>query len=256
MSLIVPDQKVPDRRRPIQQPKRMILDCQDVTLRYLVKNRKIWIVRNQNFTVESGTRLGILGKTASGKTALMRLFAGVEMPNRGRISRVGHFSWPVGSMKVFNVRLTARENCRFVARLYGVDEEEFLDKVQEFSGIGREFNAIMKSTHGDTRTAFAYSVSLLLGFDCYLVDENYAQGTDEFKEKAVALFKKRLETSDMIMVSRNPQKIREVCNKAAILERGRLRFYDDVEEAIAIFEPEDGKAPEEDVNAADPEDDG
>lgn len=239
MSLIVRDRKLPGRKREPSEagPRPPILEFQDVNFRYVTKNRSIWIVRNQSFTIPRGTKLGILGAAGTGKSTLMSLITGIDRPSRGRVFRGGNMSWPVGSHKGLNMRLTPRENSKFIARLYGVDEEEYLDQVLEFSEMGRDFTRVLRSVRGKSRVQFAYAVCLLLDFDCYLVDDSFAPGNDEFKEKCETLFRKRLETSDMIMATRDPKKILELCNRAAILDRGRLTFYDDVNEAIANFSP-------------------
>jgi capsular polysaccharide transport system ATP-binding protein len=72
-------------------------------------------------TFESGKSYGLLGVNGAGKSTTLRLIAGTELPNSGRIQRSARVSWPLGFSGGFHPAMTGRENTKFVARVYGED---------------------------------------------------------------------------------------------------------------------------------------
>jgi len=84
--------------------------------------RKI-ILDRVSFRVELGTSLGILAPNGTGKTTLIKMMAGLEKPDEGEIHRGCRISFPLGFMGGVVPKLSARENCRYIAKLYGIDTD-------------------------------------------------------------------------------------------------------------------------------------
>jgi capsular polysaccharide transport system ATP-binding protein len=82
------------------------------------------------------------------------------------------------------------------------------------------------------RSRLAFGVSMGLDFDTYLIDEVTAVGDAAFRRKSEAVFMNRMERSGAVFVSHSIGMVREMCTAGAVLERGQLRYYDDVGEAI------------------------
>src|SRR5258708_29303454 len=87
----------------------------------------------------TGCNIGILGANGAGKSTLIRLLAGSEMPDRGKIRRSGRVSFPLGYGGTFHGSLSGRENIAFIARLYGADLRETTNYVAEFAELGEYF---------------------------------------------------------------------------------------------------------------------
>lgn len=190
------------------------------------------VLDNVSLTFPKGHSLGILGMNGAGKSTLIRIIGDAEPPDSGRVIREGRVSWPLGYTGGFQSNLTARENARFVARIYGVDPYYVEKFTEAFSELGNYFDVPLRSYSAGMRGRFAFSVSLACDFDYYLVDEALETGDARYKEKFRQAFEERREHSSVILVSHNEQTIRRNCDMAAILHEGRIDLYEDLKEAM------------------------
>lgn len=212
-----------------------IVDFDNVTKVYKTKQGLKWILRNADFRVKRGKSLAVLGKNGTGKSTLFRLLAGVEAPTEGNISRGVRVSWPLGFGGGFNGELTARENCIFVSRIYETDIESVIRFVAEFAELGNYFDMPVGTYSSGMRARLAFGLSMAIDFECYLIDEITAVGDKRFKEKCHDAFSARRESADVIMISHSVPTIRAYCDVAAVLNDGKLVFYDDLDEAISVY---------------------
>lgn len=179
--------------------------------------------------------LGILGRNGSGKTALMRMLAGSELPDRGRIIRGPRVSFPVGHSVGFNTIMTGRQNATFLARIYGEDVRRVVDFVGDFAELGVYYDEPIRTYSNGMRSRLSFSVCLAMEFEVYLVDEVTAAGDAEFKRKCNALFAERRRTSRIVMASSNPKMVRQYCDRGAILEGGSILLFDRIDDAIGVY---------------------
>ena len=184
----------------------------------------------------SGYSVGILGRNGAGKSTLLRLLGGAEMPDKGTIRRDVRVSWPIGFGGGLHGDLTGRENARFVARIYGLAVGATVDFAQEFANIGDYFDMPVKDYSTGMRARLAFGLSMAAEFECYLVDEVTAVGDQSFQQKCKDAFKERRGRSTVIMVSHSGKTIREYCDIAAVLHRGKLTVFDNIDEAVEAYE--------------------
>ena len=209
----------------------MSLELIDVHKSYpMLGGRKI-ILAGANGRVERGERLGILGRNGSGKSTLVRMIAGVEAPNRGRIKRSMSISWPIGMSAGLKPTLTGEENARFIARLYGKHEDRVVDFVAAFSELAEYYRMPLMTYSSGMRSRLNLSISLAVDFDCFLVDEALAVGDTRFGRA----FEERIMRSGLILISHSPAMVRRLCTRAAVLDQGILTFYEDIDEALATY---------------------
>jgi capsular polysaccharide transport system ATP-binding protein len=183
-----------------------------------------------------GKSVGILGRNGAGKSTLLRIIGGAEMPDSGEVIRRGRVSWPIGFAGGFNGSLSGEENCRFVARIYGRDVDMVLDATRDFAEIGAYFNMPVRTYSSGMRARLAFALSMAIDFDIYLVDEVTAVGDKNFQEKCRAAFAERRERSSVIIVSHQTKTLKEYCDRYAVLNRGRLHIFDDLEAATECYE--------------------
>jgi len=193
------------------------------------------VLDNVSVTFPVGKSVGILGLNGSGKSTLIRIIGDAEPPDSGHVVRKGRVSWPLGYTGGFQANLTARENARFVARIYGESTQYIEAFTQEFSELGDYFDVPLRSYSAGMRSRFAFSVSLACNFDYYLVDEALETGDARYKEKFRLAFEERRATASVILVSHNEQTIRRNCDMAAILHDGQLTLYDDLKDALQLY---------------------
>ena len=190
------------------------------------------ILDGVSLVMKRGRSVGLLGRNGAGKSTLLRLFAGTIRLDSGRIVREGRISWPLGFQGSFQPNLTGEQNVRFVARIYGVDSEELIAYVANFAELGAFFRSPVSTYSSGMKARLAFGLSMGVNFDYYLVDEITAVGDANFKKKCHEVFQTRLSASDVIMVSHSTATIREYCNCGIVLEKGKLTYFDDVEDAI------------------------
>lgn len=189
-----------------------------------------------NVTFPSGAVVGLLGRNGAGKSTLLQMIAGSQDPTSGRIVATGTVSWPVGLAGSFHGDLTGAQNTRFVARIYGIDTGELVDFVEDFAELGVHFRLPFRTYSSGMKARLAFGVSMGIGFDTYLVDEVTAVGDAAFRARSTALFNDRMRKAGAIMVNHSMAQIRASCTAGAVLEDGRLTYYEDLEAAIAHHE--------------------
>ncbi|WP_075292390.1 ABC transporter ATP-binding protein [Pararhizobium arenae] len=190
------------------------------------------ILNEASLVLQRGRSVGLLGRNGAGKSTLLRLIAGTIRLDSGRIIRQGRVSWPLGFQGSFQGSMTGEQNVRFVARIYGVDTRQLIDYVQDFAELGPFFQAPVSSYSSGMKARLAFGLSMGVNFDYYLVDEITAVGDSNFKKKCQEVFRTRLQSSDVIMVSHSTSTILDYCDCGVVLEGGKLTYYDDVQDAI------------------------
>ena len=207
----------------------------NVVKSYPVKDGRRNILDGIDFELNMGEKIGILGRNGAGKSTLIRILGGVEKPTSGIISWDMSISWPLAFSGAFQGTLTGADNVRFVCRIYGTDFDKAMETVDSFAELGKYLYEPVKIYSSGMRARLAFAISLAVDFDCYLIDEVISVGDAKFHQKCqVELFEKRAHKA-MIIVSHELHNIREYCNKAAILDKGKLKIFEDLDEAMSIY---------------------
>lgn len=207
----------------------------NVSKRYETRSGPVTIFKNVNLRVEPGEKLGILGRNGAGKSTMIRLISGAELPTTGRVDRGMSVSWPLAFGGAFQGALTGLDNLRFISRVYGARAEDKIDFVEDFSELGTYFREPVRTYSAGMRARLAFAISMVVEFDCFLIDEIVAVGDARFTEKCRhELFEKRGDRS-MIIVSHDREFIRSHCDQAAVLTGGELRSFDSVEAAYDYY---------------------
>jgi capsular polysaccharide transport system ATP-binding protein len=210
-----------------------MIHLENLTKVFTLDGKSKVVADNLNVTFPTGRSVALLGRNGAGKSTLLQMIAGTMGPTAGRIVSTGSISWPVGFAGSFHADLTGVQNTRFVGRIYGIDTDELVDFVEDFAGLGVHFRLPFRTYSSGMKARLAFGVSMGVGFDTYLVDEITAVGDAAFREKSNAVFLARMKQSGAVVVSHSMQQVRELCDAAAVLENGKLTYFDDVEEGIA-----------------------
>ncbi len=193
------------------------------------------ILDNVNFRLERGRNIGILGQNGAGKSTLIRLISGAEKPSSGHIQREMTVSWPLAFGGAFQANLTGLDNLKFVCRVYGVDYKPLIPFVEDFTELGIYFREPVMHYSNGMLTRLAFALSMAIEFDCFLIDEAMVVGDARFHEKChIELFHKRKDRA-FILVTHDANAIKLYCEKASVLQDGKLYPFDTVDEAYDFY---------------------
>jgi capsular polysaccharide transport system ATP-binding protein len=213
-----------------------MIRLEGVSKSYRVREGRHTILDNVTFTLPPRCRVGILGGNGAGKTALLRLIAGGEMPDSGRIVREGRVSFPIGFTGTFHPLLSARENVSFLARVYGMQGADVSGWIEAFAELGPYFDMPVGTYSSGMYARIAFATSFAFDFDVYLVDEVIETGDVRFRRKCAQAFDERMKTASLILVSHQISTIRQYCDVAAVLHRGKLSAFPTIDEALDTYE--------------------
>ena len=214
-----------------------MLEFESVSKSFWTGSQRKVILDRASFRVELGNSLGILAPNGTGKTTLINMMAGLEKPDEGVIRRECRISFPLGFMGGVVSRVSAVENSRFIARLYGLDPDYVESFCRWLCGLGEYFEQPLGTYSSGMRARFAFALLVALDFDIYLIDEGMPGSTDaEFNRKAGELLRERLRTTPVIIVSHQPATLEKFARQAAVLRDGKLHMFNTLEEAKQLYE--------------------
>lgn len=212
-----------------------MIELRGVRKAYSTSSGPSQILRNVNLTVNRGDSVGILGRNGAGKSTLLRIIGGVEQPDQGTVSHAMSISWPLAFSGGFQSALTGADNVRFICRIYGVDPVASMPYVEEFTELGKYLHEPVRTYSSGMRARLAFASSMVVEFDCYLIDEIVAVGDSRFQRKChEELFERRSDRAKII-VSHDPGYVRQHCHRAAVMNEGELRHFDSVDEAYDFY---------------------
>lgn len=203
---------------------------------YEARSGPVEVLKGVDLHVAKGDKVGILGGNGAGKSTLIRLISGTERPTSGSVARDMRISWPLAFTGAFQGALTGIDNIKFICRIYGHDYRDVLGFVEDFSQLGRFLHEPVKIYSSGMRARLAFAVSLMIDFDCYLIDEVVAVGDSRFQTRChEELFVRRSDRA-LIIVSHDVHYLREHCERACVLDHGLLMHFDAIESAIEAHE--------------------
>jgi ABC-type polysaccharide/polyol phosphate transport system ATPase subunit len=212
-----------------------MIDVQGLRKVYRTRFGDKLVLDGVSFNLRKGERLGVLGRNGAGKSTMIRLVSGAERPTAGSIDRQMSVSWPLAFGGAFQPTLTGIDNIRFISRIYAQDFESNLAFVEEFAELGPYLREPVRSYSSGMRARLAFAISMIIEFDCFLIDEIGAVGDARFHDRCnYELFEKRRDRA-MIIISHDANYIRDHCNRWSLLHEGRLVLHDDFDEAYTAY---------------------
>ncbi len=216
-----------------------MLEFENVSKSFWTGTQRKVILDQVSFRVELGRSMGILAPNGTGKTTLINMMAGLEKPDEGDIRRNCRISFPLGFMGGVIGRISAMENSRYIARLYGLDPDYVEAFCRWMCNLGEYFDQPLGTYSSGMKARFTFSLMLALDFDIYLIDEGMPNSTDvEFNRKAGEILKDRLRTTTVVIVSHQAKTLEKFATSAAVLMGGQLYMFDTLEEAKQLYDYE------------------
>lgn len=196
-----------------------------------------WVLKGVSFVIPTNVSVGLIGANGTGKSTLLRIIGGVDLPTRGRVERRSNVSWPMGFGGGLQRSLTGRQNAKFVCRIHGHEDDipERLEQIQKFATLGPAFDEPVRTYSSGMRARLLFALSLAFDFDVYISDELTAVGDAAFKAKARAEFKKLADHASIIMVSHSEGILRQFCQAGIWLHDGQADWFDDINHALQEY---------------------
>ena len=215
-----------------------MIELKNLTKSFITPKGRHYVFKNLNAILPENKSVALLGKNGAGKSTLLRIIGGIDYPDQGQVITNKTISWPVALSGGFQGSLTARQNVRFVARLYVQNEDQVaqvVEFVEEFADIGKYFDMPIKSYSSGMRSRIGFGMSMAFNFDYYLLDEVGAVGDASFRKKSQGLLDELKQNSNIIMVSHDLKDLKRNCDVAFLVRDGQAEYFEDVLEAVEVY---------------------
>ena len=193
------------------------------------------VLDNISWEFTPGVNVGILGRNGAGKSTMMRIIGGSELPDSGQVVRKGKISWPIGFGGGFNMKISGKDNLRFICRLYDESYKKTLDFVEDFAELGKYIDMPVYTYSSGMKAKLAFGISMAFNFDYYLIDELTAVGDAVFRRKSEAFFAEKRKTATLIVVSHEMNTVKKFCDKYLLLYKKKLLDFPTNEDALEYY---------------------
>jgi ABC-2 type transport system ATP-binding protein len=243
---------------PAGEPQTPVVDVQGLGIEFL-RNRRyrlslremvlqgrsttpkgtFWALRDVSFQVHSGEAVGLVGANGQGKSTLLRLIAGVLLPDEGAVTVRGGVAPLIELTGGFVGDLTARDNIWLMAGLHGLSRtqiEERFDEIVDFAEIRGSLDTPFRHFSSGMQVRLGFSVVTTLDEPIVLVDEVLAVGDKRFREKCYNRMEELISGGrTLFLVSHNEGDLRRFCTRGLYLEAGELREDGDIETVVTAY---------------------
>lgn len=204
-----------------------------------LKRDDFWALKDVNFTLNEGERLGILGLNGAGKSTLLKVVAGVFKPTEGKVTRKGKIVPLLELGAGFNKEYTGRENIYLYGAVLGYNRKYMdskFDEIVEFSGLGKFIDVPIKNYSSGMKSKLGFSIATIAEPEILILDEVLSVGDAKFRkkseEKVMSMMK---DGTTVLFVSHSLAQVKRICDKAMILEQGKIVAFGDVDEVAKIY---------------------
>jgi len=203
-----------------------------------------WALRNVNFQVNAGEAVGLIGANGEGKSTLLRLIAGVLLPDEGSVEVKGGVAPLIELTGGLKSDLTARDNIALVAGLHGLKKAEVkkrFNNIVEFAEIGDFLDTPVRHFSSGMKVRLGFSIVTSIDEPIILVDEALAVGDAAFMQKCYVRMKDLLnQGKTLFLVSHKEKDLKEFCTRGLYLKDGTLAVDGTLTQALAAYRADAG----------------
>jgi ABC-2 type transport system ATP-binding protein len=200
---------------------------------------EFWALHEVSFSVHPGEAIGVVGRNGQGKSTLLKIVAGVMLPDEGSVQVHGGVAPLIEITGGFVPELTVRDNVYLTAGLHGMSRAEVddrFDEIIEFAEIGKFLDTPYKHLSSGMKVRIAFSVVTQLEEPIILVDEVLAVGDKGFKQKCYKRIEELLAGGrTLFFVSHNEGDLRRFCARGLYLNKGRLVLDGPIDQVLARY---------------------
>jgi len=185
-----------------------------------------WVLRDVNFQVAPGEAVGLIGINGAGKSTLLKLITGTTQPTTGGVTMHGSVAALLELGMGFHPDFTGRQNAYMAGQLLGMSVEQItalMPQIEAFAEIGEYIDQPVRVYSSGMQMRVAFSVATARRPDILIVDEALSVGDAYFQHKSFDRIRQfRKEGTTLLLVSHDKQAIQSVCDRAILLDGGRL----------------------------------
>jgi capsular polysaccharide transport system ATP-binding protein len=225
-----------------------------IELRDVMKRVRLGPIRltyeKLNINVPDGASVALLGRKEAGLDAIVNLICAADAPDSGRVIRTHSISWPIPSASFVSAHLPLVANARFIARLYEVDEDAYVARLEELGRFGDWLGVVVKQCPGEIRSLFCFLCGITLPFDQYIFT-NLSVGPKSERGRIGEMVDDLRQRAGFLLIGQDVKSAQQYCSQAYVFDNGEATFYDDMEAAIEHFSSIETKDIEDDGFMAD-----
>lgn len=191
-----------------------------------------------NFHLNSGDRLGVVGKNGSGKTSLLRVLSGIYQPSDGKIDVTGTIKNVLEVSSSGQLDDTVENNIMLIGLIHGYKKKQILEKKNEiidFSGLKEFLHLPLISCSTGMQLRLLFSTLYHFESDIYIIDEFISTGDSDFRKKGMELLDKFIQNKILVFASHDMKLVKEKCNKILVLDKGEQKFFGEVDQGIEYY---------------------
>lgn len=204
-----------------------------------IRYKQFWALRNITFEVKKGDRVALLGLNGAGKSTLLKAIAGVLRPTEGTVGTSGRVVPLLELGTGFDQQYTGGENIYLNGAMLGYSRkfiDEKYDEIVEFSELGNFIDVPVKNYSSGMKSRLGFSIATVMNADILILDEVFAVGDAKFRKKSEAKMREMFEDGVTVLyVSHNLAQAKSICNKALILEKGRMKAFGDIGDVAKLY---------------------
>lgn len=198
-----------------------------------------WVLTDINFQVSPGEAVGLIGINGAGKSTLLKLITGTTMPTTGSVWMEGRVAALLELGMGFHPDFTGRQNVYMAGQLLGMTADEIthlMPQIESFADIGEYMDQPVRVYSSGMQMRVAFSVATARRPDILIVDEALSVGDAYFQHKSFDRIRQfRKEGTTLLLVSHDKQAIQSVCDRAILLDGGRLAREGKPEEIMDYY---------------------
>ena len=204
-----------------------------------IKYNEFWALQNVSFTVEKGDRVGILGLNGAGKSTLLKVIAGVFKPTEGSVTKHGKMVPLLELGAGFDQQYTGKENIYLYGAMLGYSKEfidEKYDEIVKFSELKDFIDVPIKNYSSGMKSKLGFAIATIAEPEILILDEVLSVGDGKFRKKSEKKILDMMQDGTAVLfVSHSLAQVKRICNKAMILEGGKMIAFGDVDEVAQVY---------------------
>lgn len=190
--------------------------------------------------IKQGEAIGIIGSNGAGKSTMLKILSRITAPTAGTVDINGRIASMLEVGTGFSGEMTGRENIYMNGAILGMTRAEIdakMEEIIEFSEVRDFIDTPVKRYSSGMYVKLAFSVAAHLDAEIMIMDEVLAVGDMAFQQKCLNKMRDAatVEGKTVLYVSHNMNTIRKLCNRCVVLDKGKVVFTGDVEEAIGVY---------------------